>query len=103
MLIKTYTGPLSFKNFDIDAYSDAAFGMFGGKPQRVTLRCANRLANIMLDRFGKDTVILCDGDSFRITVNVIPSPVFLGWVLSFGNEVEILSPAEVAESVKALK
>ena len=96
-------GKQEFKNFDIDAYSDAAFGMFGGKPQRVTMRCANRLANIMLDRFGKDTVILCDGDSFRITVNVIPSPVFLGWVLSFGNEVEILSPAEVAESVKALK
>jgi hypothetical protein len=77
--------------------------MFGGKMERVTLRCANRLANVMIDRFGSRTVILNDGESFRITVNVIPGPVFLGWVLSFGGEVEITSPENVKSLLEDLK
>lgn len=91
------SGKEQFEKFDIQSYSDAAFGMFGGKMERVTLRCAERLANVMIDRFGSRTVILNDGGSFRITVNVIPGPVFLGWVLSFGGEVEIISPENVKE------
>lgn len=89
------TGQEQFKKFDISSYANSAFGMFGGKIEKVTLRCNKRLANIMLDRFGNDTVILNDGETFRIAVNVIPSPVFLGWVWSFGNEIEILSPENV--------
>jgi len=95
-------GKKEFKLFDINAYADASFGMFGGKPERITLRCSNRLANVMLDRFGKDTALLKDGDGFKIAVNVIPGPVFLGWVLSFGGEVEILSPKAVSEELDRL-
>lgn len=97
------SGKEQFEKFDIQSYSDAAFGMFGGKMERVTLRCANRLANVMIDRFGSRTVILNDGESFRITVNVIPGPVFLGWVLSFGGEVEITSPENVKSLLEDLK
>ena len=96
-------GKEQFKKFDIRSYSDAAFGMFGGTPQRITLSCKKRLANVMLDRFGKGTPILNDGDSFRITVNVIPGPVFLGWILSFGNEVRILSPESVIRQLDEIK
>lgn len=96
-------GREEFKKFDISSYSTAVFGMFGGKMERVTLRCAKRLANVMLDRFGRDTVILNDGDTFRLTVNIIPSPVFLGWVISFGDEVEIISPKSVAEALQRLR
>ncbi len=91
-------GKEEFKKYNITAYSGAVFGMFGGEMQRVTLSCANRLANIMLDRFGSDTPIIKDGDRFRIHANVVPSPVFLGWVLSFGREAEILAPKEVREN-----
>ena len=49
------------------------------------------------------SVILNDGDSFRISVNVIPGPVFLGWVLSFGGEVEITSPENVKKLLDELK
>ena len=96
-------GKEQFKKYDIQSYSDAAFGMFGGKMEKVTLRCAKRLANVMIDRFGTKTVILNDGDSFRISVNVIPGPVFLGWVLSFGGEVEITSPENVKKLLDELK
>lgn len=91
------SGKEQFERFDIQSYSDAAFGMFGGKMERVTLKCQKRLANVMIDRFGSRTVILNDGETFRITVNVIPGPVFLGWILSFGGEVEILSPSSARE------
>ena len=96
------SGKEQFKLFDIQSYSNAAFGMFGGKMEKVTLRCHKRLANVMLDRFGSRTVILNDGETFRITVNVIPSPIFLGWVWSFGKEVEIISPQSVIDEFNKL-
>lgn len=96
------SGREDYERFDISSYSGAVFGMFGGKPERITLQCAKRLANTMLDRFGNDTVILNDGDTFRITVNAVPSPVFLGWVISFGGEVKILSPESTAKKLREL-
>lgn len=97
------SGEAEFKKYDIASYSGAVFGMFGGRPERVTLSCANRLANVMLDRFGSDVAMLKDGDDrFRITVTVVPSPVFLGWVISFGGEVRILSPESVANDMEGL-
>ncbi len=96
------SGEEDFKKFNISSYSKSVFGMFGGEPMRITLSCANRLANAMLDRFGSDTVILKDGGRFRITVNIVPSPVFFGWVLSFGGDVKIVSPESAAESLDRL-
>lgn len=91
------SGRTEFEKYDIASYSGAVFGMFGGKPERVTISCANRLANVMLDRFGSDIPMLKDGDDrFRITVTVVPSPIFLGWVASFGGDVKILSPESIA-------
>ena len=97
------TGEEDFRSFDINSYSKSVFGMFGGKPERVTLRCKNRLANVIIDRFGADVPLLCDGDSFRAYINVVPSPVFLGWVISFGDDMEILSPENIAVELEKLK
>ncbi|MBR6562447.1 MAG: WYL domain-containing protein [Clostridia bacterium] len=98
------SGGEEFKKYDISSYSGAVFGMFGGIPERVTLSCSNRVANVMLDRFGSDIPLLKDGeDRFRISATVVPSPVFLGWVLSFGDEVRIVSPESVAQRLEELK
>ncbi len=97
------TGEDEFRKYDISSYSGAVFGMFGGKPERVTLSCANRLANVMLDRFGNDiTVMKESNERFRITVNIVPSPIFLGWVISFGGDVNIVSPEDVANEMDRL-
>ncbi len=95
-------GKEQFDEYDISSYSSAVFGMFGGKPQRVTLKCENSLANVMIDRFGRDVVILNDGKSFRVHVNVVPSDVFFGWVASFGGDVEIIFPNEVKKKYDSL-
>ncbi len=96
-------GKEEFKQYDINSYSGSTFGMFGGVPERVTLSCSNRLANVMLDRFGSKTPILKQGDRFRITVNVVPSPVFLGWIISFGEEAEIIEPKAVRDKYNSLR
>ena len=96
-------GKAEFDKYDITSYSGAVFGMFGGRIERITLSCTNRLANVMLDRFGSGIPILKDGDDrFRITVNIAASPLFYGWVISFGGEVNILSPASAADEIDKL-
>ncbi len=96
-------GGEEFKKYDIASYSGAVFGMFGGKAERVTLSCTNRLANVMLDRFGSNIPILKDGvDRFRITVNIVTGPIFFGWVMSFGGEVRIISPESAARELDAI-
>ncbi len=98
------SGGEAYKKYDITSYSGAVFGMFGGVTERVTLSCANRLANVMIDRFGKDVTVMKDGsDRFRISVNIAPSPIFLGWIISFGDEVNIVSPRHIVEKLDELK
>lgn len=96
-------GREEFEKYDINSYSGAVFGMFGGAVERITLSCTNRLANVMLDRFGSSVPILKDGDDrFRITVNVAASPIFFGWVIGFGGEVKIISPESAVGEVERL-
>ena len=89
------SGKEEFLKYDLNSYSGAVFGMFGGKPERITLSCENRLANVIIDRFGSDIVIYNEEDRFRTTVQVVKSPVFYGWVMSFGGGVEILAPESI--------
>lgn len=107
MLEEPRTGRESFAALDMSQYSQQVFGMFGGRTQRVKLRFANHLAGAVVDRFGKDVMLLRDGEEhFSVSVEVAVSPLFLAWVFGFGTEAEILSPAslrrEAAASARAI-
>ncbi len=94
-------GIKEFEKVDMSAYAKTVFGMFGGNEQKVKLRFANHLVGAVLDRFGRDTIIIKDGDShFTFTVNVVVSQQFLAWVFGFGAEAEIISPDEVHKEMK---
>ena len=94
-------GISEFEKVDMSAYTKTVFGMFGGNEQKVKLRFANHLVGAVLDRFGRDTIIIKDGDEhFTVTVSVVVSPQFFGWVFGFGKEIEILSPEEVRSEMK---
>lgn len=96
-------GAALFADFDMAQYSKKTFGMFGGTEEQVTLRVHNRLAGVVIDRFGQDLVLLKeDEDHFRITVKVAVSPTFLSWLLNFGDQVKILSPISVQTAYKDL-
>ena len=86
--------------FDIATYKKSLFGMFSGKNENVKLRCKNHLAGAVIDRFGKDIIIVSGGEEyFTVTVDVVPSPQFFAWVFGFEGEMEIVSPAAVKDKM----
>jgi len=92
-----------FDNFDMALYSKKTFGMYRGKEETVCLRCKNSMANVIIDRFGTDLIIrTVDSEHFEITVKVSVSPVFLGWLVTFGNGIKIVSPQSVIDEFKKL-
>ena len=79
------------------------FAMFAGETQSVKLRLHNKLVNATLDKFGRDILLIPDGeDHFVCTVEVAVSDQFLGWVISFGDDAKILYPEKVAEKCREL-
>ena len=96
-------GKEAFAHFSLAEYTHSVFGMFGGEREDVTLLVANSLAGVIIDRFGKDVTLFPSEDGFfTVHVRVVPSPNFLSWVMGFGKNMRILSPASVAEKLVAL-
>lgn len=82
-----------FADFDMAVYSKKTFGMFSGKEDVVVMRCKNRLAGVVIDRFGEDVTIMPDGEEyFTFSAKVYISRLFLSWVMNFGSDVKIISP-----------
>lgn len=88
-------------DFDIASYAQKHFGMFSGREGMVTLRCRNELVGVVLDRFGREVVLVPDGEAhFTVTVRAVVSPQFLGWVFGLGAGVEIKGPDWASEMLK---
>ena len=94
-------GLQAFREFNLPRYSNSLFGMFGGKETKVSLEVDNSLAGVMIDRFGKEIMMIPeDGDHFRIHVQVTVSRQFFGWVMALGEGVRILDPPEVVDQMQ---
>ena len=90
-----------FKKLDMADYSKKSFGMFGGKEKRVKLLVDNSMAGVIIDRFGKDLMMIPAGDhQFTVNVDVHVSGQFLGWIISLGEGVKIVAPEEVLEMMQ---
>lgn len=88
------------KSFDLQAYVDNSFQMFGGEVIEMKLRVKNRLINVMLDRFGMDVETVEDGtDYFIITAEAKLSDGLIGWILNYGAQVKVLSPETLKQKV----
>ena len=84
-------------------YANRTFQMFYGDTTTVKMRFHRELLNVVIDRFGKDTMLIPDGqEHFNFTVNVAVSPIFLSWVISFGSKAQILHPQSVIDQCKQL-
>ena len=67
------------------------------------LNISNEVEKILLDRFGKDTMMIPDGEEhFLFTVRVAVSPMFLSWVIGFGGKAKILYPQSVIDRCREL-
>ena len=84
-------------------YANQTFQMFHGQATDVKLRFHRSLLNVVIDRFGKDIMMIPDGqDYFNFTVRVAVSPMFLSWVIGFGSKAKILYPQSVADDCRKL-
>lgn len=94
-------GEECFGEFDMAAYSSKLFGMFSGTEQSVRLEFENRLAGVVIDRFGQDvTFFRRDSEHFEIVVKVVVSSQFFGWLFALGSGVRILAPDEVRKQLQ---
>ena len=84
------------QQIDLAAFEKKTFGMFGGEDEKVRLVCKNRLAGVILDRFGTDIFMVpADKEHFTASVTVTVSPQFFGWVTAIGEDMKIDSPETV--------
>ena len=89
------------QDIDFASYSRRMFSMFGGEEMQVKMRFANRLAGVVIDRFGKDITMLKDGEEhFTVSVPVFESPQFYGWLLSLGEDALLLEPKAAVDNLK---
>ena len=94
-------GKEHFKKLDMADYAKKSFGMFGGKEQTVKLLVHNKLAGVIIDRFGKNVIMIpTDEDYFNVNVDVHVSRQFLGWVFSLGEDIKIVGLEDVVEQMK---
>ena len=84
-------------------HANQLFQMYSGDAVTVKLQFHRSLINVVIDRFGKDTMLIPqDEEHFTFTVQVAVSPMFLSWVIGFGDKAQILYPQSVIEACKDL-
>ena len=92
-----------FKEIDMARYTTQTFSMFGGEAERLTLEFSNSLIGVVIDRFGKDIPIRkADEEHFQVSVDVVVSEQFFGWLFGLGTGARIVSPRSAAERIKKL-
>jgi len=98
-------GQEAFAKVDMAEYTKYTFSMYRGDMQPVTMRFNNDMVDAVMDRFGRDVLMLkADDRHFEMTAVVSVSPQFFGWVFGLGNKAEIIRPDDVREQMKdALK
>lgn len=90
-----------FKQTDMASYTKKSFRMYGGDEVCIKLRVKNGLAGVVIDRFGKDVMLIPAGaDHFTVSVDVQVSNQFLSWVFALGEGAEIIGPDSVITQVK---
>ena len=84
-------------------HANRLFQMFAGDSVNVKMRFHKTLANVVIDRFGRDTILIPEGSEyFNFTVNVAVSPMFLSWVIGFGSKAKILYPQNVIDECRQM-
>ena len=85
-----------------DYTNQSVFGMFGGKLTHITLEAENKMAGILIDRFGKDIRIVPLSEThFEAGVEVALSLQFYGWLLGLGPGIRLTGPKPAVNELKA--
>ena len=84
-------------------HANQLFQMYSGEAVGVKLRFHRSMINAVVDRFGHDTMLIPDGEEHvTFVVEVAVSPMFLSWVIGFGEKAQILYPPQVVAECRKL-
>lgn len=98
---KKRDGREALRQFNLPRYTNSLFGMFGGTQTQVTLEGRNDMVGVVIDRFGKDIMIIpVSKTHFRTTVTVAVSRQFFGWIMALGEGIRIVSPENVVTQIR---
>lgn len=87
----------------LNNHANRLFQMYSGESVTVKMRFHNSLVNVVFDRFGSELMLIPDGaDHFVFTVNVAISPMFLSWIIGFGNKAKILHPISAIQACRQM-
>ena len=96
-------GRKQYPDFQLAEYGQKHFGMYSGQEVRVTLRGRRDKANLVWDRFGQDVILIPDGEEhFTVTLPVVISPQFFGWLLGLGGSVTLVGPSQAVHAYRRL-
>ena len=94
-------GKDQYPDFQLAEYGQKHFGMYGGQEVRVTLRGRKDKAQLVWDRFGQDIILVPDGEEhFTVTLPVVISPQFFGWLLGLDGSVTLAGPREAVAAYR---
>ena len=88
-------GKEQYPDFQVAEYGQKHFGMYSGQEMKVTLRGRRDKAGLVWDRFGQDIILVPDGEEhFTVTLPVVISPQFFGWLLGLDGSLTLVAPKE---------
>lgn len=94
-------GTEQFPQFQLAQYGQKHFGMYSGPELKVTLRGLRDKAGLVWDRFGQDVILVPDGeDHFTVTLPVVISPQFFGWLMGLDGSLTITAPQEAVSAYR---
>ncbi len=89
------------KAFNIKKHKKQVFNMFAGESVSVTIRIDKSLIDAMYDKFGASVKMRSISETeAEFTADVQISPAFIGWCISFGSKLRVISPNEVINKVR---
>ena len=94
-------GREQYPDFHLAQYGQKHFGMYSGQEMKVTLRGRRDKASLVWDRFGQDVILVPDGEEhFTVTLPVVISPQFFGWLVGLNGSVTLVRPKEAVEAYR---
>ncbi len=94
-------GREQYPDFQLAQYGQKHFGMYSGPEWKVTLRGRRDKAGLVWDRFGQDVILVPDGeDHFTVTLPVVISPQFFGWLMGLDGSLTLTAPKEAVQAYR---
>ena len=94
-------GREQYPDFQLAEYGQKHFGMYSGQEMKVTLRGRRDKAHLVWDRFGQDVILVPDGEEhFTVTLPVVMSPQFFGWLLGLDGSITLAGPARAVAAYR---